>query len=275
MLSADCFFELNDKKRSWRLRLRLFRPMYAEANMGHPSQTGNPGGGLRFLSPGRTPSLLQQLVHGAIRFGDGSAVIHDSRKIGIGEGDFAERSAPHYLSGSDLALRPKEEAWLATEIRVAPTIYDDAGDIPPRIKTAARKHQSHLLANHSLIFRVRGAQQAHPSPRALLRQWNARLGKRDFHTEHGWIVGGDGGRNIPEYCDFANCEPGVEPLETLAFRDPHLGHEAPVAYSNVDDGARHAVELLVGSAIVFRQIGNGPCGCPARGHHHRSRVYGV
>ena len=124
-------------------------------------------------------------------------MVHDSGEIGIGEGDFAERRAPHYLSRSDLALRSKEEARLAAEIGMAPPIYDDAGNIPPRIKAATRKHQRHLLTNLPLIFRVGYAQQAHPSPRALLRQRNPRLGKRDFHTEHGWVVGGDRGRNVP------------------------------------------------------------------------------
>jgi hypothetical protein len=47
---------------------------------------------IRHQRGGAAGQLRQQLVYGAVRLGDGNAVIHDPGKIGIGEGNFSEGS---------------------------------------------------------------------------------------------------------------------------------------------------------------------------------------
>jgi hypothetical protein len=109
-------------------------------------------------------------------------MIHNPRKIRIRKRNLPERSPPHHFTRSHLALGPEEESRLTAKISMAPAIDDNPGNIPPRIKPAARKHQRHLFADQPFILRVRRAQQAHPSPRALLWQRNPWLRKRDFQT---------------------------------------------------------------------------------------------
>ncbi len=196
-------------------------------------------------------------------------MVHNSRQIGVREGDFAERSPANHLARSWFTVSAKKESRLSAQIGMSPTVYDDACNIAPCIETGDRKHRSKLLPHHPLILRVGRAEKTHPTSHRLLRQRDAWFCKQDFETNYGRIIRADGGSNASKGSHLADCKGGAQSLEPLALRHSHLCQETPVAQSDITYRAWHAIELLIRIAIFLRQIGDRSPRRPTSRHHHQ------
>ena len=86
-------------------------------------------------------------------------MIHRARKIRVGESDSPEWQAPQDLTGSGLAVFPKEESGLRTEIGVTPAIQNDGGNVAPCIEPGGSKHSRELLPDAPLVLSKRRRQQ--------------------------------------------------------------------------------------------------------------------
>jgi hypothetical protein len=69
------------------------------------------------------------LANSAVRFQNGTAVIHHSCQIGIGKRDSSERSGTQNASWSWLAAAAKKESRLGIQVGMPPTIQDDTGNV--------------------------------------------------------------------------------------------------------------------------------------------------
>src|ERR1700721_2108857 len=75
------------------------------------------------------------LLHCAMRLGDRSAVIHNPRKIRVGEGDASKRMVAHQFRGRGLAILAKEKSRLRRKIRMSPAVQNDSRNVAPSIES--------------------------------------------------------------------------------------------------------------------------------------------
>src|ERR1700741_3591296 len=93
----------------------------------------------------------KHLLYRAMRLHDRSLMVHDSRKIGVGESDSAKGVPPHQLCRRALAIFAEEKAGLRCKVSMAPAIQYDPGDITAPIKPVLGKHRGELFADALLI----------------------------------------------------------------------------------------------------------------------------
>jgi hypothetical protein len=111
---------------------------------------------------------VKELLHRAICFADGVAVIHCAGKIGIRKRDSTVRSVAQYVTRRGIAVDAEKESRLWIHIRVTPPIQNNCGDVSTRIEAAGREHVTKLFPECALILGERSAEQLRTPPGSLL-----------------------------------------------------------------------------------------------------------
>ena len=88
-------------------------------------------------------------------------MIHNTRQIGVRESDPSVRLIAQDFTRTRVSVYPKEEARLRAQVRVPPSIQDQAGDVALWFETRPAEDHSQLLANAS--FKVRKGVENLPS----------------------------------------------------------------------------------------------------------------
>ena len=156
--------------------------------------------------------------------------------------------------GAGLPLVPYVPARLRADVRVAPAIEHDAGDIPDGVEAGPAEHVDELLADLPLVVPERRGQHLRASDLTLLldRQSWRRVDHlqveddRLVRADRGRVGAGD--RNAPDLQETA------ETVEPAASADPEPLEEPPVPDGHVRHHRGRSIELRVGVALGGRQV---------------------
>jgi len=111
-------------------------------------------------------------------------MIHGARQIRVGEGDAAKRCVAENLARCRPALHSKEEARLGIQIRVAPAVQDDSGNVPAGIEARGSKYLAELFADPSFIVHERRSDHLSTAPVPLAFGGKSRKRVQNFQTEY-------------------------------------------------------------------------------------------
>ena len=78
-------------------------------------------------------------------------MIHNAGEIRIGKGDAVMRVIAQEISRRRLSAIAEEKTRLRAQVRVSPSVQDDAGDVIFRVKSQILKHHGKLFTNFSLV----------------------------------------------------------------------------------------------------------------------------
>src|SRR5215472_14585695 len=113
-------------------------------------------------------------------------MIGNPRQIGVGERGPPERRRPQHLAGSWFAVFAEEESRGRGQVRMAPSVQNDSGDIASGVEAGAAEHLRELLTNLALIVPERSGKQLGASQVALLFGRFPGMRKQNLDREHGW-----------------------------------------------------------------------------------------
>src|SRR5579863_9427055 len=111
-------------------------------------------------------------------------MIHGAGEVGVGERDAAEWGGAENFARRRLAVRTEEKAGLRAEVRMAPAIQNDAGDVALRVEACAGKHLRELFTNAPFVFVERSGEQFGATALALRFGAEAGIRKQNLYGEH-------------------------------------------------------------------------------------------
>jgi len=117
--------------------------------------------------------LIEELAYCSFCFKYGITMVHRSGQVGVSKCDPPVWRTAQDLARGRLAIAPKEEPGLRTQIGVSPAIQDDPGDVPPCVESAACEHLGELFADLSFIISERFAQHVSAAAIPLLFGWSS------------------------------------------------------------------------------------------------------
>src|SRR6516165_7805064 len=155
-------------------------------------------------------------------------MVHDACQITVRKCNPSEGSSPHKFAGSRFAGKTEEEAGLRAQVRMAPAIENDTGDITARVESRLGKHLSELLANLAFIIAIGGGKECHTPALHLLRQGKTWLRVKDLQRQHSRRIWRERRRWRPKCGNLAHCGIVADSFEPLTLTYSQLREEAPV-----------------------------------------------
>ena len=188
----------------------------------------------------------------------------------------AKRCVAENLARCRPALHSKEEARLGIQIRVAPAVQDDSGNVPAGIEARGSKYLAELFADPSFIVHERRSDHLSTAPVPLAFGGKSRKRVQNFQTEYDGRIWADRGILDASQRQLANLHVIPDSLKPSATAHSHFVQERPVPDRNIRHHAGRAVELGVRIAVSFWKIFNDVLRSPASARHdHRARFHFV